>query len=182
MEAGKKLSEMTIVAAITTSSAISLPIKMADSERKLGVSKKISGLVNPLGMVLNSAGQALFLSMASVMLAQFFHIEMTTGRIIQIVAISTLACMGTLAVPGGALIILASLMPTLGLPAEGIALLASVDWFRGMITTIPNVDCDALIALMIAKDEGEFNRDIFDGVVALDETTGGIIASTEGRS
>ena len=73
--------------------------------------------------------------------------------------------MGTLAVPGGALIILASLMPTLGLPAEGIAILASVDWFRGMITTIPNVDCDALIALIIAKGEGEFNRDIFDGKV-----------------
>ncbi|RRD65407.1 dicarboxylate/amino acid:cation symporter [Fretibacterium sp. OH1220_COT-178] len=160
-----KLSEMTLVAATTTSSAISLPVKMQDSENKLGVSKKISNLVNPLGMVLNSAGQALFLSMGSIMIAQFFHIDMPLSRAIQVVAISTLACMGTLAVPGGALIILASLMPTLGLPAEGIAILASVDWFRGMITTIPNVDCDALIALIIAKGEGEFNRDIFDGKV-----------------
>lgn len=101
-----KLSDMTLVAATTTSSAISLPIKMSDSENKLGVSKKISNLVNPLGMVLNSAGQALFLSAASVMLSQFFHIEMTLGRTIQVVTISTLACMGTLAVPGGALIIL----------------------------------------------------------------------------
>lgn len=160
-----KLGNMTLVAATTTSSAISLPVKMEDSENKLGVSKKISNLVNPLGMVLNSAGQAIFLSMGSIMIAQFFHIDMTLGRTIQVVAISTLACMGTLAVPGGALIILASLMPTLGLPAEGIAILASVDWFRGMITTIPNVDCDALIALIIAKGEGEFNRDVFDGKV-----------------
>ncbi|NLL36290.1 MAG: dicarboxylate/amino acid:cation symporter [Fretibacterium sp.] len=160
-----KLGDMTLVAATTTSSAISLPIKMQDSENKLGVSKKISNLVNPLGMVLNSAGQALFLSMGSIMIAQFFHIEMPLPRAIQVVTISTLACMGTLAVPGGALVILASLMPTLGLPPEGIAILASVDWFRGMITTIPNVDCDALIALIIAKDEGEFNRDIFDGKI-----------------
>ena len=158
-----KLTEMTLVAATTTSSAISLPVKMADTVNKLGVSEKISNLVNPLGMVLNSGGQALFLSAASLTLAQFFHIEMTLPRIIQVVTISTLACMGTLAVPGGALVILASLMPTLGFPVEGVAILASVDWFRGIFTTIPNVDGDALVALLIAKDENEFDRDIFDG-------------------
>lgn len=50
---------MSVVAATTTSSAISLPIKMVDSVGKLGVSERISNLVNPLGMVLNSTGQAL---------------------------------------------------------------------------------------------------------------------------
>jgi len=162
---------MTLVAATTTSSAISLPTKMADSVNKLGVSERISNLVNPLGMVLNSAGQALFLSMASIMIAQFFQIEMTLGRSIQVITVSTLACMGTLAVPGGALVILASLMPTLGLPAEGIALIAGVDWFRGALTTIPNVDCDALVAMIIAKDEGELNYDIFNGKITA-ETKG----------
>lgn len=165
MKLAHKLVDMTIVAATTTSSAISLPTKMNDSVNKLGVSERISGLVNPLGMVLNSTGQALFLSMAAVTIAQFFQIDMSLARMIQTVVIATLACMGTLAVPGGALVILAGLMPTLGLPLEGIAIIAGVDWFRGMFTTIPNVDCDALVALIIAKDEGEFNRNIFDGKV-----------------
>ena len=158
-----KLVNMSLVASATTSSAISLPIKMQDSVEKLGVSKRISGLVNPIGMVLNSPGQAMFLSMASVMLSQFFNLDMSFGRIVQIVVVSTLACMGTLAVPGGALVILAGLLPSLGIPIEGIALIAGVDWFRGMITTIPNVACDAMISLVIAKDEGEFYREVFDG-------------------
>ena len=79
-----KLENMTLVAATTTSSAISLPVKMEDSENKLGVSKKISNLVNPLGMVLNSAGQAIFLSMGSIMIVQFFYIDMILGRTIHI--------------------------------------------------------------------------------------------------
>ena len=101
-----KLANMTVVAATTTSSAISLPTKMNDSVNKLGVSERISGLVNPLGMVLNSTGQAMFLSLAAVLIAQFFHIDMLLPQMIQVVMLATLACMGTLAVPGGALVIL----------------------------------------------------------------------------
>ncbi|MEG0772186.1 dicarboxylate/amino acid:cation symporter [Clostridium sp.] len=158
----KKLGNMTLVAATTTSSAITLPTKMDDSVNKLGVSKRISDLVNPLGMAMNSCGQAVFMSMASLMLLQFFNMDASLGKVIQIVAVATLGCMGSLAVPGGGLVVFVSMMPVLGLPVEGIALIAGVDWFRGAITTVPNVDIDALVALIIADDEGEFNRDIFD--------------------
>jgi Na+/H+-dicarboxylate symporter len=159
----KKLGKMTLVAATTTSSAITLPTQMEDSESKLGVSKRISDLVNPLGMAMNSCGQAIFMSTASLMLLQFFNMDASIGRVVQIVAVATLGCMGSLAVPGGGLVVLVSMMPVLGLPVEGIALIAGVDWFRGAITTVPNVDVDALVAMNIAYDEGEFNRDIFDG-------------------
>lgn len=164
-----KLMDMTMVAFATTSSAISLPTKMADSVNKLGVSERVSGLVNPLGMVLNSTGQAVFLSIAAVTIAQFFNIEMPLGQMIQVVVLATLACMGTLAVPGGALVILAGLLPSLGLPLEGLAIIAGVDWFRGMFTTIPNVDGDALVSMIIAKSEGEFYREVFDGTMTAEE-------------
>ena len=164
-----KLMDMTLVAFVTTSSAISLPTKMADSVNKLGVSKRINGMVNPLGMVLNSTGQAVFLSIAAVTIAQFFNIDMPVSQMIQIVVLATLACMGTLAVPGGALVILAGLLPSLGLPLEGLAIIAGVDWFRGMFTTIPNVDGDALVSMIIAKDEGEFYREVFDGTMTAEE-------------
>jgi Na+/H+-dicarboxylate symporter len=165
----RKLGNMTLVAATTTSSAITLPTKMDDSVNKLGVSKRISDLVNPLGMAMNSCGQAIFMSMASLMLLQFFGIDASLGDVIKIVAVATLGCMGSLAVPGGGLVVFVSMMPVLGLPPEGIALIAGVDWFRGAITTIPNVDVDALVSLIIANDEGEFNRDIFDGKVMTSE-------------
>lgn len=167
IELTKKIIPMSLMAATTTSSAMSLPIKMKDSVEKLGVSNRINGLVNPLGMVLNSAGQAVFLSIASIFIIQIFNVQVSAADIVQIVVLSTLACMGTLAVPGGALVIFASLMPTLGLPVEGVAFIAGVDWFRGALTTIPNVAGDALIALVIADEENEFNRDVFDGKVTV---------------
>lgn len=165
----QKLLPMSIIAAGTTSAGIAFPQQLKDTEEKLGVSRRINHLVNPLGLVLNSGGQALFIALAAIMLMQFFNQDMSFGRILQVVVVSTLACMGTLTVPGGALVVFAGMMVPLGLPIEGIALIAGVDWFRGMITTVPNVAGDALIAMLVAKSEGEFDRDVYDGKVTFDE-------------
>lgn len=164
-----KLLPMSIIAAGTTSAGIAFPQQLKDTEEKLGVSRRINYLVNPLGLVLNSGGQALFIALAAITLMQFFNQDMSFGRILQVVVVSTLACMGTLTVPGGALVVFAGMMVPLGLPVEGLALIAGVDWFRGMITTVPNVAGDALIALLVAKSEGEFDRDVYDGKVTFNE-------------
>lgn len=163
MRLAKHLWKMTVVAFTTTSSAITLPTKMEDSEIKLGVSKRISRLVNPLGMALNSNGLSLYLSLACVTLAQFFGMEMSIAELVKIVVLSTLACLGTVVVPGGGLVALATVLPAMGLPPESIALLAGIDWFSGMFRTVLNVDCDALVAMMIAVDEKELDYDIFNG-------------------
>ncbi|MEY8414875.1 Na+/H+-dicarboxylate symporter [Tissierella praeacuta DSM 18095] len=159
----KHLWKMTVVAFTTTSSAITLPTKMEDSEIKLGVSKRISRLVNPLGMALNSNGLSLYLSLACITLAQFFGMEMSIIELVRIVVLSTLACLGTVVVPGGGLVALATVLPAMGLPPESIALLAGIDWFSGMFRTVLNVDSDALVAMMIAVDEKELDYDIFNG-------------------
>ncbi|QQP69435.1 dicarboxylate/amino acid:cation symporter [Carnobacterium sp. CS13] len=158
----KKLWRMTVVAFTTTSSAITLPVKMEDSEKKLGISPRISRLVGPLGMALNSNGLALYLSLAAITLAQFYSIEFTVLDTIQMVVLSTLACLGTVVVPGGGLVALAIVIPSLGLPLESIALLAGIDWFSGMFRTVLNVDADALIAMILAHDEKEIDYAIFN--------------------
>lgn len=179
----KKLLPMSIIAVGTTSSAIAFPQQLKDTEEELGVSRRINHLVNPLGLVLMSAGQAIFVALAAIMLMQFFNQDMSIGRILQVVVVGTLACMGTLTVPGGALVIFAGMMVPLGLPLEGLALIAGVDWFRGMITTAPQVAGDALIAMIVAKEEGEFNRDIYEGKVAFDpEIHSGQTSSNETES
>lgn len=57
---------------------------------------------------------------------------------------------------------LAIVLPTIGLPIEGVALLSGIDWFSGMFRTTLNVIDDVLVALVVAKQEGEFDRQIFD--------------------
>ena len=159
---GRKLSNMTLVAFTTTSSAIALPTKMEDQETKLGISKRISRLVGPLGMALNSNGLALYLSLAAITLAQFYEVNFTLTDMLQIVVLSTLACLGTVVVPGGGLVALAIVIPSLGLPTESIALLAGIDWFSGMFRTVLNVDADATIAMILAYDENELDYSIFN--------------------
>lgn len=161
-----KLSKTSIVALTTTSSAITLPTKMEDQENKIGISKRISRLVGPLGMSLNSNGQSLYLALACITIGQVFNLNLTLSNQIQIVVMSTLACLGTVAVPGGGIVALALVLNIMDLPpsgvAAGIALLSGIDWFSGMFRTLLNVLGDVYIALMVAVDEKEFDRDIFD--------------------
>lgn len=158
----KKLTNMGVVAFTTTSSAVTLPTKMADSENKIGISKRVSRLINPLGMSLNSDGLALYLALACLTVAQFFGVEMSIQQQFVVVIMSTLATLGTVVVPGGGLVALAIVLPTIGLPIEGVALLSGIDWFSGMFRTTLNVIDDVLVALIVAKQEGEFDRAIFD--------------------
>lgn len=156
----KGLSRMTIMAFTTTSSAITLPVKMEDQENKLGVSRRISQLVGPLGMAMNSNGLSLFLAIAAITLAQFYGLEFTLANAIQTVTLSTLATLGTVAVPGGGLVALTIVIPALGLPPESIGLLAGIDWFSGMFRTVLNVDADATIAMILAHGEGELDHQV----------------------
>lgn len=164
----KKLSGMTIMAFTTTSSAITLPVKMKDQEELLGVSKRVSGLVGPLGMTMNSNGLAIFLALAAITLAQFYGLDFSIGDAMNTVLLSTLATLGTVAVPGGGLVALAIVIPSLGLPIESIAILAGIDWFSGMFRTVLNVDADATIAMILAQGEGELDHTVLNAPIPED--------------
>ena len=157
----RKFYRMALVAFTTTSSAITLPVKMADAENLIGISKRVSRLVNPLGMSINSDGLALYLALACITIGQFFDLNLTLTQQVTIVVMSVLATLGTVVVPGGGLVALAIVLPAVGLPLEGIAILAGIDWFSGMFRTVMNVIDDVIIALFVAISEGEFDRDIF---------------------
>lgn len=165
----KKLSRTIIVALTTTSSAISLPVQMDDAENRIGISKRVSRLVNPLAMSLNSNGLAITISIACITVAQFFGIQLTLQQQIVIVAVSIITTLGNLLVPGGALVAMAIAFQMTGLPLEGIAILAGVDWFAGMARTLLNVVGDVLVSTFVAISENEFDRSIFDA-----DQTGGL--------
>jgi Na+/H+-dicarboxylate symporter len=157
-----KLKNTIIVSIATTSSAISLPVQMEDCEKKLGISPRISRLVNSLAMSLNSDGLAVTIAISCLMIAQFYGIELNLQQQIVLVAVSTLSTLGNLLVPGGALVAVSIALNMTGLPLEGIALIAGVDWFAGIARTFLNVVDDVLCTFFIAVSEKEFDRDIFD--------------------
>ncbi|UZW14156.1 dicarboxylate/amino acid:cation symporter [Clostridium pasteurianum] len=156
-----KFYRMGIVAFTTTSSAVTLPVEMEDAENKMGINKRVSRLVLPLGMSLNSGGLALYLALACLTVSQFFNINLSMPQQITVVVMSTLATLGTVVVPGGGLVALAIVFPTMGLPMEGIALLAGIDWFSGIFRTVLNVFNDVIVAFFIAVNENEFDRETF---------------------
>ncbi|MGB4588642.1 MAG: dicarboxylate/amino acid:cation symporter [Clostridiaceae bacterium] len=157
-----KIKDTIIVSVTTTSSAISLPVQMNDCENKLGISPRISKLVNSLAMSLNSDGLAMTISISCIMIAQFYGITLSFQQQIVIVAVSTLSTLGNLLVPGGALVAISIALSMTGLPVAGVALIAGVDWFAGIARTLLNVIDDVLCTLFVAISEKEFNRDIFD--------------------
>ena len=158
----KKTKNMLIIAITTTSSSVALPTKMEDSEKLFGISKRINGLVNPLGTALNSNGLSMYLGIAVVFLAQFYQVEMPLSYLIFAVALSSLATLGTVTVPGGGIVALTVVVPYLGLPAASIGLLAGIDWFSGMLRTPLNTAIDALVAMVIAADEEELDYEVFN--------------------
>lgn len=154
-------SRIILIAITTTSSAASLSIEMADAENRLGVKKQISQLVLPLGMVLNSNGLAMYLSLACITMSQFYGLSISLLVMLKIITLSIVACLGTVIVPGGGLVALTIIVPTIGLPIESIGLLAGIDWISGIFRTVLNVVGDTTTAIMIASEENQLNREVY---------------------
>ncbi|NLI90827.1 MAG: dicarboxylate/amino acid:cation symporter [Peptococcaceae bacterium] len=165
----RKASRMIIVAVTTTSSAVTFPVQIKDSEERMGMGSKTTRLVYPLGMTMNSDGLALFLSIAMLTIAQFFGIHLDLASQIKVVLLATLMCVGTVVVPGGGLVALAMALPAVGLPLEGVALLAGIDWFSGILRTLLNTINDTAMALWISASEGDLDREIFNSKEDLPE-------------
>lgn len=149
----KGLTRILLVAFTTTSSAVTLPVELMDVQHRLGVSKSVSELVLPLGMVLNSNGLAMYLALVCTAIAQIYYLPLTTPKLAEFILLAVLLCVGTITVPGGGIMALTIAVTTLHLPAESIALFASIDWFVGMFRTVANVIGDVTTAVIIDYEE-----------------------------
>lgn len=163
-----KIARMAFIALMSASSAVTLPTKMEDSEKLIGISPRINRLVAPLGMSMNSDGAVLFFCLSAVTVAQVFNITMTEPMLINLVIFSTLLSFATISVPGGGLVMFAMVLNAVGLPAEGMVIVAAADFFLGPIRTVGNSVDDVMVAMLVAKSEGEFDADIYNGIKKLD--------------
>lgn len=157
----RKIQDAIIVAFTTCSSAASLPIAIETAQEKLGVGKTVSQFALPLGATMNSDGTAMYHAVASMMIAQFFGIHLTLSQQVMLVIFAVLIGLGGTAVPGGGMVTLAIVLNAMGLPIEGIALIAGVDRIAEMFRAILNVADDLSGAVAIAALENDFDREIF---------------------
>ena len=143
------MSEAMMLAFTTCSSAAALPVNMKNLQEKLGVSREVTSFVLPLGATINMDGTALYMGVCSLFIANVFGVDLTSGQMMMIVFTGTLASIGTAGVPGAGLIMLAMVLQSVGLPIEGLALVAGIDRVLDMFRTCLNITGDGAVAVAI---------------------------------
>ncbi|MCH1734898.1 dicarboxylate/amino acid:cation symporter [Enterococcus faecalis] len=156
------MKNMSVMALATTSSAITLPVALEETETKLGLSKRITNLVLPLGMSLNSNGSAMHMAFTVMTIAQMYQLEFDITKMIYLAITATFVSLANAVVPGAGLVSLAVIVPQMGLPIESIAIFAGVEWFVGMLRTILNVNSDVYSAILVAKSVDEIDYTVFN--------------------
>jgi len=154
----KGIGEAQALAFSTSSSAATLPVTMECVNEKLGVSKKITSFVLPIGATVNMDGTSLYISVAVVFLAQFHLIDLSFAQQLTIVLTATLASIGASAVPSAGLIMMIMVLQSVGLNPAWIAIIFPVDRILDMLRTVVNVTGDATVSTVIASAEGELGE------------------------
>lgn len=156
----KGMSPAQTLAFSTSSSAATLPVTMECVEDNLGVDKKVTSFVLPIGATVNMDGTSLYQAVAVVFLAQLHMIDLSLGQQLTIVLTATLASIGSAAVPSAGLVMLIIVLQSVGLNPAWIGIILPVDRILDMCRTVVNVTGDATVSTVIAKSEGLLHYDV----------------------
>lgn len=154
----KGMGDALVMAFSTGSSAATLPVAMHCTQENLGVSKNISSFVLPLGISVNMNGTAIFQVMSAIFIANAYNIPLDLYAYATLMVTATFSAIGTAGVPGSGFIMLSAVLTSVGLPLEGLAILAGIDRLRDMVTTTLNIFGDSVVTVVIAKLEGELDE------------------------
>lgn len=153
MQFFRGMSEQMLIAFTTCSSAAALPVNMKNCQEKLGVSREVSSFVLPLGATINMDGTALYMGVCTLFIANVFGVDLTMGQMMMVILTGTLASIGTAGVPGAGLIMLAMVLQAVGLPIEGLALVAGIDRVLDMFRTCLNITGDGAVTIVMDQEE-----------------------------
>lgn len=147
----RRTRSLLLLAFSTSSSAAVMPLSMQTATEELGIRNQIAQFVIPLGATINMNGTALYQAVATVFLAQVFDIEIGTGGLALIVAMAVGASIGSPATPGVGIVILASIVASVGIPPAGVALIIGVDRLLDMSRTAVNVAGDLVTCSFVQQ-------------------------------
>ena len=148
----KGVAAAMLTAFTTTSSNATLPVNI-ECCNDMGAEPEISSFVLPLGATINMDGTAIYQAVATVFIACCYGIDLTIGQRTMVVVTATLASIGTAGVSGAGMIMLSMVLLQVGLPVEGIAIIAGVDKLFDMGRTTLNITGDATCAMWLSKVE-----------------------------
>ena len=148
----KGMAAAMLTAFTTTSSNATLPVNI-ECCNDMGAEPEISSFVLPLGATINMDGTAIYQAVATVFIACCYGVDLTIGQMAMVVITATLASIGTAGVSGAGMIMLSMVLLQVGLPVEGIAIIAGVDKLFDMGRTTLNITGDATCAMWLSKVE-----------------------------
>ena len=148
----KGMMPAIIFAFSSASSVGTMPINLSCTE-KLGAKKEVASFVLPLGATINMDGTAIYQGVCAIFIASCYGIQLTLPQMLTIVLTATLASVGTAGVPGAGMVMLAMVLTSVGLPVDGIALVAGVDRIFDMGRTTVNITGDAACAIVVSNVE-----------------------------
>lgn len=155
-----------LVAFSTSSSSATLPVTLSVAEENLGIKPVVASTVLPLGSTINMDGTALYVGIVSVFAAQAFGIELSFADYVVMAGATTLVSVGTAAVPGASIFLMAAVMATIDMTPEQIAVVIGFiipfDRPLDMLRTVVNIGGDLSVATAVANWEDEFDKEIFD--------------------
>ncbi len=159
--------DVMLVGFSTSSSSATMPVTLSVAERNLGIRPVVATTVIPLGATINMDGTALYVGIVSIFAAQAFGIPLTFGDYLIVIGATTLVSVGTAAVPGASVFLMAAVMGAIGMTPEQIAIVVGFiipfDRPLDMARTSVNVTGDLAVATVVANWENEFDREVFDG-------------------
>jgi Na+/H+-dicarboxylate symporter len=158
----RDIADAVIVAFSTSSSAAVLPVAMRVAEKNLGVSHTVASTTLPLGTTLSMDGTALYVALLAMFSAQAFGVDMTAAQYLMVGLVCVVVAVGTAPVPSASLFMLAAVLQVIGLTAEQTALVVGFilpfDRILDMTRTVPNATSDLVVAVTVAKWEGELDE------------------------
>ena len=166
----RKFWPVMVFAFSTSSSNATIPLNMETLEKKVGVDNKVTSFTIPLGATINMDGTAIMQGAAVVFIAQAFGIDLTPSMLLTTVVTAVTASIGTAGVPGVGTIMLAMVFNSVGLPAEGVAMIMGIDRILDMGRTAINITGDAVVTTIMGKLTGFLDVSVFknDDVEAVD--------------
>ena len=158
----KKFFPVMAFAFSTSTSNATIPMNIDVLEERVGVSRKISSFTIPLGATINMDGTSIMQGVAVVFAAQAYGMQLGVGGYLTVIATATLASIGTAGIPSVGLVTLSMVFTAVGLPVEAIMLIMGVDRILDMIRTAVNITGDAVCTTIVAHQNGELDREVFN--------------------
>ena len=151
VELWRGVREALVMAFSTSSSAATLPVTTRCVEENLGVEPAVSSFVLPLGATVNMDGTALYEAIAAVFVANVYGIELSLGAQLLVFFVAMVTAIGAPGIPSAGMVTMVVVLESVGLPAESVGLLLTIDRFLDTFRTMANVEGDAVVAVCVSR-------------------------------